>query len=79
MNRLESVRLLTRYLDGVLPPDERARLIDVALSDQDIYNALAEEAILAEMLEDPEFRARVEAAADQQSNSSQEVTELMKS
>ena len=62
MNRAEAGRLLTRYLDGELSPDERRQLMDAILSDQDLYNAFAEELILAEMLEDTGFRAKVNAA-----------------
>jgi hypothetical protein len=61
MNLAESGRLLARYLDGEMSPDERRRFMDVILADQDLYNAFAEESILAEMLEDAEFQAKVNA------------------
>jgi hypothetical protein len=62
VNRPEAGRLLMRYRDGELSPDERRQLMDVILSDQNLYNAFAEELILAEMLEDAGFRAKVNAA-----------------
>lgn len=61
MNRAEAGRLLARYLDGELSNDERHQFMDAILSDQDLYNAFAEELILAEMLEETRFRAKVNA------------------
>ena len=62
MNHAEAGRLLARYLEDELPADERRQLMDTILSDQDLYNAFAEELLLAEALKDPGFRAKVNAA-----------------
>jgi len=62
MNRAEGGRLLARYFDGDLPAEEQRQLFEALASDQELYNAFAEEALLAEMLRDPGFRAKVAAA-----------------
>jgi hypothetical protein len=62
MKPSEAGHWLARYLAGAMSADERRRFMDVVLSDQDLYNAFAEESILAEMLKDPGFRAKVNAA-----------------
>jgi hypothetical protein len=61
MNWAEAEQL-TRYIQGELSPDERAQLTEALLSDQDLFNAFAEEAIFAEFLRDANFRAEVNAA-----------------
>jgi len=38
--------------------------MEAVASDQDLYNAFAEETLLAEMLRDPEFRAKVGGAVE---------------
>jgi hypothetical protein len=64
MNRTEASRLLTRYVDGDLSAGELRQFMDAVRSDQDLYNAFAEEAVLAQMLEDPAFEAEVRAAVE---------------
>ncbi len=64
MNRVEAGRLLASYFDGELSPDERRQVMNAILSDQELYNAFAEELILREMLENPEFHAKVDAVVN---------------
>lgn len=61
MNRVEAERLLPRYFSGELTEDERRALMEAVLTDQDIYDAFAEEQVLAELLKDAAFRGEVKA------------------
>ncbi len=62
MSRDEARQLLTGYFDGGLSAGERQQFLDAILADQDLYNAFAEEAVLAELLQDADFRAEVRVA-----------------
>jgi hypothetical protein len=55
-------KLLGGYATGTLTPDERQRLYQAALHDQTLFNALADEQALKELLEDPIARRQVVAA-----------------
>jgi hypothetical protein len=59
MNRVEAERLLSLHSSGELTEDQRRTLMEAVLSDQDIYNAFAEEQVLSELLEDANFRRDV--------------------
>lgn len=59
MNRLEAERLLSLYSSGELTEDQRRTLMEAVLTDQDIYNAFAEEQVLSELLNDANFRREV--------------------
>jgi len=56
-------RLLTKYAFNELDPIEKQELVESALDDQDFYNELAQEQMLAALFDDREFRREVEAAA----------------
>ena len=51
--------LLGAYATSTLNPAERRKLLEAALADQGIFNALAQEETLREALEDRVFRGRV--------------------
>jgi hypothetical protein len=59
MNRVEAERLLSLYSSGELTEDQRRTLMEAVLTDQDIYNAFAEEQVLSELLNDANFRRQV--------------------
>ncbi len=58
--------LLGGYATGTLTDDERARLFAAALDDQALFDALAEEQPLKDLLDDPESRGYLLAELDQQ-------------
>jgi hypothetical protein len=55
-------KLLVEYATGTLTPDERQRLFQAALQDQSLFNAIADEQALKELLDDPIARRQVLAA-----------------
>ena len=57
--------LLGGYATGTLTDDERARLFAAALDDQALFDALAEEQPLKDLLDDPESRGYLLAELDQ--------------
>jgi hypothetical protein len=56
--------LLGGYAAGILTDAERARLLDAALRDQEVFDALAAELRLKELLDDPVARGQVRAALE---------------
>jgi hypothetical protein len=66
VSRAEAGQLLSRYFHGDLSSAEQEQLKDAFLSDQDLFNAFAEEAILTELLGDVGFRAKVNSAVQPQ-------------
>ncbi len=79
MTRAEAGQLLTRYFQGELSPGEQAQLTDALLSDQDLFNAFAEEAIFAELLAGTDFRAKVSAAVQPQPTGIARIAGFLKS
>lgn len=59
MNAREWERLLGGYAAGTLTSAERNELMRVALEDQQLFDALADEEALRDALADPVFRARL--------------------
>ncbi len=59
MRREELEKLLGGYAAGTLTPEERRALLEAAVSDQALFDALANEEPLRDALEDPACRARV--------------------
>lgn len=57
MNRAQIHKLLGGYAAGSLTPEENRALMEAALEDQELFNALAREQSLKELLEDPAARA----------------------
>ena len=55
-------KLLGGYAAGALSADERQTLFQAALDDQELFNALANEDALKELLDDPVTRAQLRAA-----------------
>ncbi len=64
MNAREAERLLGGYATGTLSEAERQALFAAALSDQEIFDALADEESLRELLADPAVKARLLAVLD---------------
>jgi hypothetical protein len=64
MSREEAHKLLGGYATGTLTPEERQALFEAALQDQELFDALAREEALREVLGDPTARARLLAAID---------------
>ncbi len=62
MTQDEIRRLLGGYATDGLTPDERRMLFQAALEDQELFNTLANEDALKELLDDPVTRARVRTA-----------------
>lgn len=62
MTRPDLEKLLGGYAAGTLTPEERRALLDAALADQSLFDALADEEPLREVLADPACRERVRAA-----------------
>ena len=56
---IKAADLLGAYSTGTLKAAERRKLLEAALADQAIFNALADEETLREALEDAAFRDRV--------------------
>jgi hypothetical protein len=58
MKRREEIeQLLGGYAAGTLTPSEQKLLFDAAMEDQDLFNKLADEESLKELLDDPDSRA----------------------
>jgi hypothetical protein len=57
-------KLLGGYATGTLTPEEQQALFEAALSDQDLFDALAREQPLHDLLRDPASRAHLLAALD---------------
>lgn len=55
----EAERLLGGHAAGILTPDEQAQLYAAALAHQEVFDALADEEALRELLADPAVRARL--------------------
>ena len=64
MNAREAEKLLGGYATGTLTEAERAALFTAALEDQELFNALADEETLRELLGDPVVKARLLAALE---------------
>jgi len=64
MKREDIRKLLGGYATGTLTAEERQALFEAALEDQELFDALAKEEPLRELLEDPAARARLLAALD---------------
>jgi hypothetical protein len=64
MNRDDIQKLLGGYATGTLTPEERQALFEAALTDQELFDALAREEALRSVLSDPVARAHVLAAID---------------
>lgn len=64
MSREDAERLLGGYAAGTLTPEEREALFAAALDDQELFNALAQEEPLRELLEEPAARAQLLRALD---------------
>ncbi len=57
-------KLLGGYATGTLTPEEREALFEAALNDQQLFEALAKEQPLHDLLQDPAARAQVLAAIE---------------
>lgn len=64
MNAREAEKLLGGYATGILTEAERSALFTAALSDQDLFDALADEETLRDLLSDPAMKARLMAALE---------------
>jgi hypothetical protein len=64
MTREEVQKLLGGYATGTLTPEEQQALYSAALEDQELFDALANEQSLRDLLRDPAARAEVLAALD---------------
>jgi len=64
MNREEVHKLLGGYATGTLTPEEQEALFAAALDDQELFDALAREQSLRDLLRDPAAKAQVLAALD---------------
>ena len=62
MNREDAQKLLGGYATGNLSAEERRLLFEAALDDQELFDALAEEQALKDVLDDPVSRERVRLA-----------------
>ncbi|HEX4846198.1 MAG TPA: hypothetical protein VFV26_08265, partial [Geothrix sp.] len=62
MKRAEAEKLLGGYATGTLTESERRMLCEAALAHQDLFDALADEEALRELLADPAARAQLLAA-----------------
>ncbi|MBY0373899.1 MAG: hypothetical protein K2Q23_07880, partial [Bryobacteraceae bacterium] len=65
MNDADLKQLLGGYATNTLTPGERDRLFAAALEDQELFNALADEQALKELLEDPEARGYLKEAVSE--------------
>jgi len=61
-------KLLGGYATGTLTPDEQKSLFEAALGHQELFNSLADEEALRELLADPAFRARLKLMLAPQPN-----------
>ncbi len=59
MQREEFDRLLAGYATGQLSGEENARLLEAAMADQSLFNAVADEDALRETLADPQMKAEL--------------------
>jgi hypothetical protein len=64
MSREDIHKLLGGYATGTLTPEEQQILFEAALEDQELFDALAREQALREVLDDPAARAQLLAAVD---------------
>ncbi|MDR1840436.1 MAG: hypothetical protein LBQ86_00730 [Holophagales bacterium] len=64
MKNINPEKLLGGYAPGILRDGEKLALFSAALEDQELFNALMDEDALKQILDCPEFRARVMAALD---------------
>jgi hypothetical protein len=64
MTRDDIRKLLGGYATGTLTPEEQQALFAAALGDQELFDALAKEQSLRDLLRDPAARAEVLAALD---------------
>jgi len=62
MKREEAKKLIGGYATGTLTPEEQQSLYTAALQDQELFNALADEEAVRELLAQPAFRERLLAA-----------------
>lgn len=62
MTRADAEKLLGGYAAGTLTPAERRALFEAALADQSLFDSLADEEALREVLADPACRGRILAA-----------------
>ena len=65
MTRDDIQKLLGGYATGTLTPEEQQALFEAALSDQELFDALAREEALREVMADPAARAQLLAAASE--------------
>jgi hypothetical protein len=65
MNPEEIQKLLGGYATGTLTPEEQQALFQAALDDQELFDALAKEQSLRDLLRDPAARAQVLDAIDE--------------
>ena len=61
----DAAKLLGGYSTGTLTEAERQALFDAALRDQDLFNSLADEEALKDLLDDPAARQRLLAALEE--------------
>jgi len=66
MSREEIARLLGGYATGTLTPEEQRELFAAALEDQALFDELAREQTLRDLLSEPAARAQVLAALEEQ-------------
>jgi hypothetical protein len=64
MNREDIEKLLGGYATGTLTKEEQQALFEAALDDQELFDALAREQALRDLLRDPAARDRLLAATD---------------
>ena len=64
MNRDDIHKLIAGYATGTLTEDERTALFAAALEDQDLFDELAREQELKELIEEPGVRSRLVAALE---------------
>lgn len=64
MNREDIQKLVGGYATGTLTPQEQQALFEAALHDQDLFDALAREQALRDLLRDPVAKARLLAELD---------------
>jgi hypothetical protein len=65
MNRDDIQKLLGGYATGTLTPEEQEALFAAALDDQELFDQLAREQALRDLLRDPVAKAQVLAALDE--------------
>ncbi len=65
MNRDDVQKLLGGYATGTLTPEERQALYEAALDDQELFDAIAREQALQDLLRDAEVRSRLLTALEE--------------